>query len=69
MAIKVSFSDLESRIKSTLKHNPNDTVELSDLSRDLYVQLKVIFEREYEVMGIINVNDKESNYILHIRRK
>ena len=69
MAIKVSFSDLESRIKSTLKHNPDDTVELSGLSHDQYAQLRVIFEREYEIVGIINVNDEPANYVLHIRRK
>lgn len=69
-AVRGSFSDLESRIKSALKLNPKeDTVEVTDLSRDLYLQLKAIFEREYEIMGIINVNDEPFNYILHIRRK
>ena len=69
MIINADFSVLESRVESALKHNPKDTVELTNLSRDLYAQLKVIFERKYEVMSIINVNDEPFNYILHIRRK
>ena len=59
--IPLSLDQLEKRVKKTLTSNPQDTIEVSNISEDYYNKLKEIFNSGYEVKWI--------NYIIHIRKK
>ena len=72
----IGMGELEKKVKEVLEKNPSATVELSDLSETTYERLKIIFEVDYVVNGIINILkignrgiDEAANYALHIRRK
>ena len=70
--VDVSISKLEKDIKQILDSNPQDTVELRDLSESAYMQFKTRLEENYHIRGIINilrVGGTDKTYTLHIRRK
>ena len=70
--VDIDIGELEKKVKEVLEKNPNDAVELSDLSENSYEQLKNIFRVNYEVIGVINIlriGNMDENYIFYIKRR